>query len=64
VRKFFAASNPWALQGIAERLLEASARGLWNASDTALATLQEGMLEAEGWTEERTSRGSGGTPRS
>ncbi len=35
VRKFFAASNPWALQGITERLLEANARGLWNASDTA-----------------------------
>ncbi|HEV7535211.1 MAG TPA: cobaltochelatase subunit CobN, partial [Acidimicrobiia bacterium] len=26
VRKFFAASNPWALKGIAERLLEAAAR--------------------------------------
>ena len=55
VRKFFAASNPWALQGIAERLLEASARGLWNASDTALATLRDAVLEAEGWTEERPS---------
>jgi cobaltochelatase CobN len=55
VRKFFAASNPWALQGIAERLLEADARGLWNASDTALATLQDALLEAEGWTEERPS---------
>ncbi|HZI39746.1 MAG TPA: cobaltochelatase subunit CobN, partial [Acidimicrobiia bacterium] len=55
VRKFFAASNPWALQGIAERLLEAAARGLWNASDTALATLQDALLEAEGWAEERPS---------
>ncbi|MEW6477179.1 MAG: cobaltochelatase subunit CobN [Actinomycetota bacterium] len=55
VRKFFAASNPWALQGIAERLLEASARGLWNASDAALAHLQDALLEAEGWAEERSS---------
>jgi cobaltochelatase CobN len=55
VRKFFAASNPWALQGIAERLLEAAARGLWRASDTALATLRDALLEAEGWAEERPS---------
>ncbi|HYT37871.1 MAG TPA: cobaltochelatase subunit CobN, partial [Acidimicrobiia bacterium] len=41
VRKFFAASNPWALQGIAERLLEAAARELWDASDASLATLRE-----------------------
>ena len=55
MRKFFAASNPWALKGIAERLLEAAARGLWQASDAALATLQEALLEAEGWAEERPS---------
>ncbi|HEV8626590.1 MAG TPA: cobaltochelatase subunit CobN [Acidimicrobiia bacterium] len=55
VRKFFAASNPWALQGIAERLLEASARGMWNASDQALTTLRDALLEAEGWAEERPS---------
>jgi cobaltochelatase CobN len=55
VRKFFAASNPWALRGIAERLLEAAARGLWRASDDSLATLQEALLDAEGWAEERHS---------
>ncbi|HYH48565.1 MAG TPA: cobaltochelatase subunit CobN [Acidimicrobiia bacterium] len=55
VRKFFAASNPWALRGIAERLLEANARGLWNASDAALAQLQAALLEAEGWAEDRPS---------
>jgi cobaltochelatase CobN len=62
VRKFFAASNPWALQGIAERLLEAAARGLWNASDTALGTLRDALLEAEGWAEERPSPGVRGCP--
>jgi len=53
VRKFFGESNPWALRGIAERLLEAAARGLWHASDDALRTLAETMLETEGWLEER-----------
>ena len=53
VRKFFERSNPWALRSIAERLLEASERGLWDASDHALATLRSALLEAEGWEEGR-----------
>jgi cobaltochelatase CobN len=53
VRKFFAESNPWALQSIAERLLEANERGLWQASTPALATLRTALLEAEGWEESR-----------
>jgi cobaltochelatase CobN len=53
VRKFFAASNPWALRGIAERLLEAAARGLWHASEPALQTLRDALLETEGWLEDR-----------
>jgi len=53
VRKFFERSNPWALRSIAEKLLEAVERGLWDASDSALATLRSAMLEAEGWEEDR-----------
>ncbi|HEX2275343.1 MAG TPA: cobaltochelatase subunit CobN, partial [Acidimicrobiales bacterium] len=53
VRKFFERSNPWALRSIAERLLEASERGLWDASGQALATLRSALLEAEGWEEGR-----------
>ena len=53
LRTFFEVSNPWALKAIAERLLEASQRGLWEASDTALATLRDALLEAEGWEESR-----------
>ena len=53
VRKFFEASNPWALRSIAERLLEAVDRGLWDASPGALATLRSAVLEGEGWEEER-----------
>jgi len=53
VRKFFERSNPWALRSIAERLLEADERDLWNASPEALATLRSAVLEAEGWEESR-----------
>jgi cobaltochelatase CobN len=53
VRKFFQESNPWALKAIAERLLEADERGLWDASPEHLATLRDAVLEAEGWEEAR-----------
>ena len=51
--ELFEASNPWALRSIAERLLEAVDRGLWDASPGALATLRSAVLEGEGWEEER-----------
>ena len=53
IRKFLEASNPWALRSMAERLLEACDRGLWDASEGALATLRSAVLEAEGWEEGR-----------
>ena len=53
VRKLFEASNPWALRSIAERLLEAAERGLWEASAGALDTLRRALLEAESWEEGR-----------
>jgi cobaltochelatase CobN len=53
VRKFFQASNPWALSSIAARLLEADERGLWDASPEALSALRAAVLEAEGWEEDR-----------
>jgi cobaltochelatase CobN len=53
VRKFFATSNPWAMRDIAERLLEAAARGLWSASEESLQTLTDALLETEGWLEDR-----------
>ncbi|HKE75824.1 MAG TPA: cobaltochelatase subunit CobN [Acidimicrobiales bacterium] len=54
VRDFFRAVNPWALSAIAERLLEAEARGMWHATDVAHKTLVDAVLEAEGWEELRT----------
>ena len=53
VRKFFENSNPWALRSIAEKLIEANDRGLWNASSEAMATLRSALLESEGWEEDR-----------
>jgi cobaltochelatase CobN len=53
VRKLYEQSNPWALRSIAERLLEADQRGLWDASAAALSTLRSALLEAEGWEEGR-----------
>ncbi|HEX4862846.1 MAG TPA: cobaltochelatase subunit CobN [Acidimicrobiales bacterium] len=53
VRKFLEQSNPWALRAMAERLLEAAERGMWNASAEALDVLRGAILEAEGWEESR-----------
>ncbi len=53
MREFFERSNPWALKSIAERLLEADRRGMWDASEAARKTLADAVLEAEGWEESR-----------
>jgi cobaltochelatase CobN len=48
-RKFMAESNPWALHGIAERLLEAAGRGMWEQPEPAtLDGLRQVLLETEG----------------
>ena len=53
-RKFMEESNPWALHGIAERLLEASQRELWKEPDPELlAALQQAYLDTEGDLEDR-----------
>ncbi|WP_433472638.1 cobaltochelatase subunit CobN [Spirillospora sp. CA-142024] len=56
-REFMAESNPWALHGIAERLLEAAERGMWEHPDPeTLQGLQEVYLKTEGDLEDDTSR--------
>ncbi|BBC38350.1 Probable cobalamin biosynthesis protein cobN [Streptomyces graminofaciens] len=48
-REFLQQANPWALHGIAERLLEAESRGLWEKPDPAvLEGLRQVYLETEG----------------
>ncbi|WP_256789559.1 cobaltochelatase subunit CobN [Frankia sp. AvcI1] len=60
-QKFFTESNPWALHGITERLLEAAARGLWQHPEPAtLDALQELYLRTEGDLEDG-SAGAGPT---
>ncbi len=44
--------NPHALQNIAERLLEAVERGMWQASDEMKEELRDVYLEIEGWIED------------
>jgi cobaltochelatase CobN len=51
IRKLFEQSNPAALRSIAERLLEAAQRGMWDASPEARHTLEQAVLEGEGWEE-------------
>jgi cobaltochelatase CobN len=49
VRDFLAKSNPWALRGITERLLEAADRGLWEApAPETLDQLRAAYLAVEG----------------
>jgi len=53
-RKFMNESNPWALHGITERLLEAAGRGLWQQPDPAtLDGLRQVLLDTEGDLEAR-----------
>ncbi|MFC7915876.1 cobaltochelatase subunit CobN [Streptomyces sp. NPDC057386] len=48
-REFMRKSNPWALRGITERLLEAADRGLWAEPDAeTLERLRATYLELEG----------------
>ena len=48
-RKFMAESNPWALHGMAERLLEAADRGMWAQPEQAtIDGLRAVLLETEG----------------
>lgn len=46
--------NPWALQRIAEKLLEAVQRGLWQADRSMVQDLQKLYLSIEGELEERS----------
>jgi len=53
-RAFFEKSNPWALHGITERLLEAAERKLWDSPDPALLdALKQAYLQTEGDLEDR-----------
>ncbi|MBR2255721.1 MAG: cobaltochelatase subunit CobN, partial [Candidatus Methanomethylophilaceae archaeon] len=52
-RRFFEENNPYALEELERRLLEAHTRGLWETDEDTLRELQETYLEIESMLEER-----------
>ncbi|GAB3728538.1 cobaltochelatase subunit CobN [Spirosoma lituiforme] len=55
MQQFFADSNPWALNAIAERLLEAARRGMWaEPSPDMLQALQAVYVQSEAMLEVRS----------
>ena len=58
MQQFFEQSNPWALRSIAERLMEAADRGMWqNAPEETLNELRRVYLQTEALLEERQEVG-------
>lgn len=53
MRQWFETHNPYALESITRRLIEAHKRELWQADPQILEQLQEVYLDIEGWIEER-----------
>jgi cobaltochelatase CobN len=54
MQEWFKEVNPWALQNIAERLLEAVERKMWDATPEMVEQLRDIYLDVEGELEERT----------
>ena len=52
-RQFFEEHNPWALEEIARRLIEARERNLWQPAADVSEQLNDTYLEIEGFIEER-----------
>ena len=58
MQQFFEQSNPWALRAIAERLMEAADRGMWeDAPEETLNELRRVYLRTEALLEERQEAG-------
>ncbi|HID07630.1 MAG TPA: cobaltochelatase subunit CobN, partial [Armatimonadetes bacterium] len=57
MRQFFEEHNPYALEEIARRLLEAESRRLWDADPEVLDALRNIYLEIEGWMEDLAGDG-------
>ncbi len=57
MREFFQENNPYALEEISRRLLEAQSRGLWDADEEVLEELRQNYVEIESWLEERAGDG-------
>ena len=53
MKKWFEEVNPWALEEIGRRLLEAAGRGIWKPDPEMLEQLKDAYLEIESWMEDR-----------
>eukprot|EP00957_Ditylum_brightwellii_P057022 4321269-Ditylum_brightwellii.AAC.1 len=54
-QSFYEQSNPWALRGVSERLLEAAQRGMWEAPNPdTLEALKQTLLKSDGMLEGRS----------
>ncbi len=51
-REFFKKNNPWAIEEIVRRLIEAWERGLWEPEKEVKESLKKIYLQIEGWLEE------------
>ncbi|MBF0507305.1 MAG: cobaltochelatase subunit CobN [Deltaproteobacteria bacterium] len=52
-KKFFEEDNPWALEEVARRLIEAVERNLWTPAPDVREALKDVYVEIEGWLEEK-----------
>ncbi|KKG07630.1 cobaltochelatase subunit CobN [Methanosarcina sp. 2.H.A.1B.4] len=57
MRRFFEKNNPYALEEMSRRLLEAQSRGLWNPDPQVFEDLKNSYLEIESWMEELAGEG-------
>jgi len=57
MKQFFEENNPYALEEISRRLLEAESRGLWSPKPEVLDKLRESYVEIESWLEEKAGDG-------
>ena len=57
MRKFFEDNNPYAIEEISRRLLEANSRGLWEPDEQLLDELRSSYLEIESWLEDLAGEG-------
>ena len=56
-RQFFEENNPYALEEMTRRLLEAHSRGLWETDQETLSLLQDRYLDIEALLEEKAGEG-------
>lgn len=59
MNRAFEEHNPWALEEIGRRLLEANQRGLWDADPEVLDELKKSYMDIEGWLEDKMGDTSG-----